>query len=213
MTKIEIIKARVSITDILLHFNININSTNRISCICQAHKDNHPSMKVDINKNRVHCFSCGFSGDVVDVVVELKQCNKKEAIMYIDKAFRLGLGSEFTAEEKQELAKIEKLIAYKKKKELEKEMFFNKCIEEIVIDLRFYEKALKDIEIKKGEYRSTWATSWGEIYFQFLKRVEWLNWLYYTLCGFDTSENNYSYIYGTNGTNVLKKIYQGEIKI
>jgi hypothetical protein len=104
-------------------------------------------------------------------------------------------------------------MAYKKNKERKKQEFLEQCLKDIVTKLRFCESVIKDIEIKKGEYREMWDEKWGDIYFNYLKESMRLDWLYYTLCGFDTKENQWTYTYGDNGTNVLKKIYKCEIKI
>lgn|GEM_PF-804552 len=35
---------------------------------CPFHEDKNPSMSFDRNRNKVHCFSCGFDGDVFDLI-------------------------------------------------------------------------------------------------------------------------------------------------
>lgn len=37
-------------------------------CLNPNHHDSHPSMSYDHHKNKVHCFSCGCSGDIFDVI-------------------------------------------------------------------------------------------------------------------------------------------------
>jgi DNA primase len=44
---------------------IDANGHRKISCIAEAHEDSNPSMHV--YDDHVHCFGCGFRGDVVDV--------------------------------------------------------------------------------------------------------------------------------------------------
>jgi hypothetical protein len=53
--------------------NIKMNKTH-----CIAHKDEHPSMHV-YEKN-VYCFSCGYHGDVVDMVMRLENTDFKSAL-------------------------------------------------------------------------------------------------------------------------------------
>lgn len=43
-----------------------INTKRKFHCLNPAHKDEHPSMSY--KNNRVKCFSCGFGGDIFDVV-------------------------------------------------------------------------------------------------------------------------------------------------
>ncbi|WP_027938713.1 CHC2 zinc finger domain-containing protein [Anaeroarcus burkinensis] len=59
-----------SIVDILAEFAaIHVILKNDRSMIrCFAHNDKNPSMLIDGENNRVHCFGCGFDGDVFDVV-------------------------------------------------------------------------------------------------------------------------------------------------
>lgn len=48
---------------------IQFNRAGFAKCICANHQEKTPSMK--LYKDKVHCFGCGFSGDVIDVVREL----------------------------------------------------------------------------------------------------------------------------------------------
>jgi hypothetical protein len=47
---------------------------------CFLHQDKTPSMKYYEKENRVYCFSCGFSGDVIDIVRKIKNCSFCEAV-------------------------------------------------------------------------------------------------------------------------------------
>lgn len=47
---------------------------------CVFHNEKTPSMKVSFNENRVHCFSCGFHGDVLDLVMKLEGITLWQAI-------------------------------------------------------------------------------------------------------------------------------------
>lgn len=38
------------------------------SCLCGTHEDRNPSMSYNRKNNTVKCFSCGFTGDVVDLI-------------------------------------------------------------------------------------------------------------------------------------------------
>ena len=45
---------------------INVNRLFR--CLSPDHRDEHPSMGFDKTHNRVHCFACGYSADIVDLI-------------------------------------------------------------------------------------------------------------------------------------------------
>lgn len=51
---------------------------------CPHHSPNHnqktPSLKFYPQDNRVHCFSCGWRGDIIDVIQELYGCDFREAL-------------------------------------------------------------------------------------------------------------------------------------
>jgi hypothetical protein len=48
---------------------------------CIAHADTHPSMHV--YTDGVHCFSCGYHGDVIDMVMRLENTDFKSALTKI----------------------------------------------------------------------------------------------------------------------------------
>ena len=41
----------------------------RNKALCPFHDDRHPSLHFDVRRNRFKCFSCGESGDVIDLVM------------------------------------------------------------------------------------------------------------------------------------------------
>ncbi len=47
---------------------------------CFLHEDKTPSLKYYPKDNKVHCFSCGWHGDVIDVVQKLKACTWLDAV-------------------------------------------------------------------------------------------------------------------------------------
>jgi len=56
----------------------------RLKAKCIWHNDNNPSMHYYKKKNKVYCFSCKKGGDVFDVVMQLNNCNLKEAISFLN---------------------------------------------------------------------------------------------------------------------------------
>lgn len=82
--EIQEIKARLSMKDVLAHYNLVPNRNNHINC--PFHDDKTPSMKVFEDSNTLYCFSgnCkthGHSLDVIDLVMKKENCTKHEAIL------------------------------------------------------------------------------------------------------------------------------------
>lgn len=46
---------------------------------CIAHNEKTPSMVYYVDQNRVHCFGCGFSADVIGLVMAINNCDFKKA--------------------------------------------------------------------------------------------------------------------------------------
>ena len=51
--------------------------------LCPFHQDRHPSLHFDIKRNRFKCFSCGASGDVIDLVMRYMNIGFKEAMEWM----------------------------------------------------------------------------------------------------------------------------------
>lgn len=49
---------------------------------CVWHEDKNPSMYC--KNNYAHCFSCGHTGDVIDIYMTLYNCNFKEAVQRLN---------------------------------------------------------------------------------------------------------------------------------
>lgn len=65
--------------DTLIHFK-------RGFAECIWHDERTPSMKYYKKNNKVHCFGCDKSGDVIDVVQQLHQCDIKQAVAFLTNA-------------------------------------------------------------------------------------------------------------------------------
>lgn len=52
-------------------------------CPNPQHDDRHPSCRVNVNTNRFKCFSCGVSGNNINLVRMVRQCSYREAINFI----------------------------------------------------------------------------------------------------------------------------------
>lgn len=50
--------------------------------LCLFHNDKHASMH--IYPNNYHCFSCHTSGTVIDIIMKLRNCTFKEAVLFLN---------------------------------------------------------------------------------------------------------------------------------
>lgn len=81
---------------LLLSYGIDLKATgNEFSCLCFAHDDHNPSMRIYINgsgKYVAHCFSCGFHEGIVGVYCKLNDLdvNNKDHLSQAIKALDAG---------------------------------------------------------------------------------------------------------------------------
>lgn len=68
----------ISLKQIPIDRFISFNSSGMAKCI--FHNEKTPSMKYYKKSNTVHCFGCGKTADVIDIVRELNKCTFKEAL-------------------------------------------------------------------------------------------------------------------------------------
>ena len=71
----ERVKQAVSVPQIAQHYGIPVDRSGK--CCCLFHPDKHPSMK--LNEDYYYCFSCGATGDVIDLVARLCNLGNYEA--------------------------------------------------------------------------------------------------------------------------------------
>jgi hypothetical protein len=209
MTNCEIIKEKVSMEELLEKYGIY---KQRKNYICPFHNDKNPSAGIDKN-GWFHCFSCGINYNVIDFVVNYEKCDRKTAIAKLDLMFGLGLGNELTAKQKREL-RIAKEKREKEKAQKESEQKFERSVcNKIIEQLRFWEDVQKTCHPTRGEIRTdTWELA--DMFFMSLKKQVWLNWLYDKVCGFDSPECEYDYIYyAIDKKDMVRKILNGDIEI
>ena len=65
-------EAKTHLRDYLVDIGHAPGKDSKLRCICRDHNDEHPSMKFNADDNTVHCFGCGFHGDLVDVIAEVE---------------------------------------------------------------------------------------------------------------------------------------------
>jgi hypothetical protein len=59
---------------------------------CVVHKDENPSANIAMTSDGLYnyyCFGCGFSGSIVKLMEEIANCNKVEAIKFIQKVYNI----------------------------------------------------------------------------------------------------------------------------
>jgi hypothetical protein len=159
-----------------------------------------------------NCFACNYTGNIFDVVQHFEKCDLKTAMRILDDKFNLGLYRELSHKEKLELARQMK----ERERERQEKLWWEECekvvLADVVKELRFWEQVQKMTHITRGEYRGgEWQ--FADLFFESLKRQDWLNWLYDAVCGFDHPECEYDYIYPADKKEILKMIREGEIEV
>ena len=88
--EIQEIKQRLSILQVLSHYNLKPDRTHHIKC--PFHEDNKPSCRVYAETNTFHCFGCGATGDQIDFIMKKDGISKHKAILKAQDC--IGLPSE-----------------------------------------------------------------------------------------------------------------------
>lgn len=211
MNILEIIKERVSMLDVLeLYGQTPVRKFGGTNYKCFAHMDTRPSAGLT-KEGKFHCFSCGWTGNIFDVVQHFEQCDIKKAMKILDEKLHLGVYQELSESEKREIARQIKEKEKERQEKLWWEQYEKVILADVVKELRFWEKVQKMTHITRGEYRrGEWE--FADLFFESLKKQDWLNWLYDSVCGFDHPECEYDYIY-PDKKEILKMIREGEIEV
>ena len=77
--EIREIKQRLSILQVLSHYNLKPDRSNHIKC--PFHEDDKPSCRIYHETNTFHCFGCNATGDQIEFIEKYEKCNKHEAIL------------------------------------------------------------------------------------------------------------------------------------
>ena len=83
MTLFKLVKQKISVSDAAEHYGLQV-SRNGMTC-CPFHDDQYPSMK--LNERYFYCFSCGATGDVIDLVARLFDLSSYEAAQKLAQDF------------------------------------------------------------------------------------------------------------------------------
>lgn len=118
MDKVEIIKERLTMREVLSHYGYETNRAKFICC--PFHNEKTPSMK--IYEQDFHCFGCGEHGDIISFVGKLFNLDFKETLKKIDIDFGLNLYGEHTFDEiRRSHYKQKQIQAERERKKREKE--------------------------------------------------------------------------------------------
>jgi hypothetical protein len=211
MDIINDIKDRVSMRELLEAYGIYPKRGNNIY-LCINHIEKNPSANIVKGYDKFHCFSCGFTGDIFDVVMLMEKCDLKTATNILDAKFNLGLLGNLSHKEKLELARKRKEREKAKKVKEAWERYEKKVINHVSVMLQGWEEVLRETHITRGEYKKN-QWQYENLFFTALKKCEWYNWLYDVLCENIHPECEYDYIYGTNKKELLGMIRKGEIEV
>ncbi len=77
--EIKDIKQRLSILQVLSHYNLKPDRSNHIKC--PFHEDDKPSCRIYPETNTFHCFGCNATGDQIEFIEKYEKCSKHEAIL------------------------------------------------------------------------------------------------------------------------------------
>lgn len=215
MNKIEIIKERVRIEEVLDRYWSKSDRNGRYKCVFHNGKDNN----MGIVGNRCNCFVCNESGDSIKVVQTIFSLSIPQAIAKIDEDFRLGLGKPLTAQEKRKYAEQQRAREKERKRQEELEKFEKECLDKIGEKLKIADEYLLEKQFK-GIVNSSEMYQYSDT-LDFImcekakERVRWLEWLWCLFTG-DSHylvEEDFCAIYGTDKVGLLRKVYKGEIEI
>lgn len=212
MNILDEIKEKVSMLEVLEKYGqFPVRGRNNYRCFAHS-PDKRPSAGLTKDGTKFHCFSCNYTGNIFDVVQHFEKCDLKTAMRILDDKFNLGLYRELSHKEKLQIAKEAREREKAKQEKLWWQEYEKVVLADVVKELRFWEQVQKLTHITRGEYRrGEWK--YADLFFESLKRQDWLNWLYSAICKIEHEECEYDYIYGQDKTMLLHKIRNGEITI
>jgi len=91
--KIDEIRARCDIVDVISSYLPLKNAGSRFKANCPFHKEKTPSFTVSPDRQIYHCFGCGAGGDVIGFVQEYEKVDFPDALRLL--ADRVGMELEF----------------------------------------------------------------------------------------------------------------------
>lgn len=85
----DIVRQSVGMKDILALYGLQPNRAGFIQC--PLHSEKTASCKIYPDGRGWYCYGCNQGGSVIDFVMGVRKCSFRQAVAYIDGAFRLGL--------------------------------------------------------------------------------------------------------------------------
>lgn len=85
----ETVKANIDIVDAARRYGLQVVRGGKAHC--PLHTDKTPSLSFYKDNSRFHCFSCGASGDVIDLVGMLLNLTAVDTVRELNSAYCLGL--------------------------------------------------------------------------------------------------------------------------
>jgi len=67
------------------YFNISGNGKEQIKVLCPFHKEDVPSMSLNLTRGIYNCFGCGEKGNIIDLISKLDKCSMKEAFEKVER--------------------------------------------------------------------------------------------------------------------------------
>lgn len=134
MRKRDIVN-RVSIKEILSRYWGEPNKIGRYRCCFHNGVDHNMSIKGGF----AHCFVCGGSGGVVEIVMAIFGLRYKEALRKINEDFCLGLDKPLTVLDKIRFAERERELQKRKEKQEKDEQFEKDLFKAILTKIKCYE--------------------------------------------------------------------------
>jgi len=85
-----------------------ISTTKPFKCLSPEHEDNNPSMSYDRKRNIIHCFSCGKTYNLIDLVMLDENLSYKDAIAFLNNKYgAIPLPSGYNKEKASKLPNYE----------------------------------------------------------------------------------------------------------
>jgi DNA primase len=91
-SRVAELKDEIPIDEVLADYGYDVefgwtSSGRYISVACPYHDDSNASASIDTEANRLHCFACDQSWDVIDVVMQEEGVEFNEAIQMLEEGY------------------------------------------------------------------------------------------------------------------------------
>lgn len=87
--RIEAVREKVTIFEVLERMGVDIAPETQ-QMRCPFHADRSPSARVYAEQNKIYCFTCQKSWDVIDAVAEHFKLGFADALVWVEREFGIG---------------------------------------------------------------------------------------------------------------------------